>query len=385
MNFSQEQFEKVFHSRERVQGLTHDFYKYPARFNPQFVRFILERFSAPGDWVLDPFMGGGTTIVESLASGRRVAGSDINELADFVTRVKTTPLSNQDISEVLTWVETVKKVTPQTCSGESDSKTSVRNMPSELVPHFEIAINLVGGLTFPRRRSFARCALVRVGQWALDSRTFTPSVSDCWDELEKRVQLMVRGLNDLVMSARKIGVKKNKITGLRHLRNHPAASRRMTDSLKRRGIRPKLILTSPPYPGVHVLYHRWQVWGRRETPAPYWITNLRDGHGESYYTMGGRSALGQKSYFEELQKSFANLRTVLHKDANVVQLISFSNTDTQLPLYLEAMESAGFREANSGNIESGQFRDVPNRKWYNSLRRHNDASRELLLVHQLKG
>lgn len=34
---------------------------------------------------------------------------------------------------------------------------------------------------------------------------------------------------------------------------------------------PGLILTSPPYPGVHVLYHRWQVQGRKETPAPFWI------------------------------------------------------------------------------------------------------------------
>ena len=329
-------------------------------------------------------MGGGTTIVESLASGRRAVGSDINELAHFVTRVKTTPLSNQDLSEVITWVEGVKRLTSHCGVDGRSSKALVRNMPSELAPFFETAKELAYGLTFRRRRSFARCALVRVGQWALDSRATTPSVSDCCDELENRVKRMVGGLDDLVMSARNIGVNKNKITGLRHLRIYPAASRRMAHSLVRRGIQPKLVLTSPPYPGVHVLYHRWQVWGRRETPAPYWISDLRDGHGESYYTMGGRSALGIKNYFEKLQKSFANLRTVLHEDAFVVQLISFSNTDAQLPLYLEAMEMAGFRESSAGNIKCGQIRVVPNRKWYNSQRQHNDASRELLLIHQLK-
>ena len=329
-------------------------------------------------------MGGGTTVVEALASGRCAVGSDINELAHFVTRVKTTPLSNQDIAEVFAWVENVKKLTLDSGVDCSPGKTLVRNMPSELAPFFETARELAHALTFRRRRSFARCALVRVGQWALDSRATIPSVSDCCDELENRVRRMVRGLNDLVMSARNIGVNKNKITGLRHLRIYPAASRRMALSLIRRGIRPKLVVTSPPYPGVHVLYHRWQVQGRRETPAPYWISDLRDGQGESYYTMGGRSSLGLKNYFVRLRNSFANLRTVLHEDAKVVQLISFSNTDAQLPLYLEAMEKAGFKEAPAGNFRCGQIRAVPNRKWYNSQRQHNDASRELLLIHQLK-
>jgi hypothetical protein len=41
-------------------GHTHNFYRYPARFSPQFARAAVEAFSAPGDTVLDPFVGGGT-------------------------------------------------------------------------------------------------------------------------------------------------------------------------------------------------------------------------------------------------------------------------------------------------------------------------------------
>jgi hypothetical protein len=44
---------------------------------------------------------------------------------------------------------------------------------------------------------------------------------------------------------------------------------------------PKLVLTSPPYPGVHVLYHRWQVDGRKETPLPFMIAGKLDGAFES--------------------------------------------------------------------------------------------------------
>lgn len=38
---------------EHVCGLTHEFYKYPARFSPSFVRAVIETFSQPGDLVLD--------------------------------------------------------------------------------------------------------------------------------------------------------------------------------------------------------------------------------------------------------------------------------------------------------------------------------------------
>src|SRR5437763_11453156 len=79
--------------RGEVVGLTHGFYRYPARFSPQFAGATIEQFTEAGDLVLDPFAGGGTTIVEALARGRPVIGNDINSLGVFVSRVKTTPLT----------------------------------------------------------------------------------------------------------------------------------------------------------------------------------------------------------------------------------------------------------------------------------------------------
>jgi hypothetical protein len=46
-----------------VRGLTHNFYRYPARFSPVFVRAAIEAFTVPGDLVLDNHVGGGTTLV----------------------------------------------------------------------------------------------------------------------------------------------------------------------------------------------------------------------------------------------------------------------------------------------------------------------------------
>jgi hypothetical protein len=66
---------------EPVRGLTHAFYKYPARFSPAFARAAIHTLTQPGDFILDNHVGGGTTLVEALASGRHAIGVDISALA----------------------------------------------------------------------------------------------------------------------------------------------------------------------------------------------------------------------------------------------------------------------------------------------------------------
>ena len=72
----------------------------------------------------------------------------------------------------------------------------------------------------------------------------------------------------------------------------------------------KLVLTSPPYPGVHVLYHRWQVEGRRETPTPYWITNMSDGNGASFYTFGDRGQNELHAHYAQALAAFSSIARV---------------------------------------------------------------------------
>src|SRR5919108_536779 len=86
-----------------VAGFTHAFYRYPARFSPAFARAAIELFTKPGDLVLDPFSGGGTTVVEAYALGRSAVGSDISHLAAFIGQVKVTPLSANDVFKLRTW------------------------------------------------------------------------------------------------------------------------------------------------------------------------------------------------------------------------------------------------------------------------------------------
>ena len=58
-------FIKAVDNRRKVSGHTHDFYRYPARFSPSFAASVIKIFSDPYDLIIDPFMGGGTTLVEA--------------------------------------------------------------------------------------------------------------------------------------------------------------------------------------------------------------------------------------------------------------------------------------------------------------------------------
>ena len=375
-------FTDAFNSAEKIQGLTHNFYRYPARFSPKFVRFILDEMTKPGDWVLDPFMGGGTTIVEAIASGRQAVGTDVNALSHFVTKAKTTPLSDRDRTEVRDWVYCVWKEMAGASHLVRPAQPLIRNLPTEVQPFFTAARRLARQLRFARCRRFAYCALLGVGQLVLDCKTYIPDTTEMCNRLKGHVESMFEGLDRLVNASREAGTRKNKITSLRHVMNLSSADHRLVRSVRVRDAHPKLILTSPPYPGVHVVYHRWQILGRRETPAPYWIAHLRDGHGEAYYTMGGRSAKGVSNYFESISRVFTTIRQVVSLDTQVVQLVAFSDANSQLPLYLDAMAKAGFQETYPDLVGSGQVRLVPNRKWYNQRRQSSDASREHLLVHR---
>ncbi len=55
--------------------------KYRGNFAPQLARNIIEMYSQPGEVVLDPMAGGGTTLIEAKLLGRRFIGADINPAA----------------------------------------------------------------------------------------------------------------------------------------------------------------------------------------------------------------------------------------------------------------------------------------------------------------
>ena len=68
-------FVTAVHDRKPIQGFTHNFYRYPACFSPELARTAIAAFTKPGDVIFDPFMGGGTTLVEARLLGRKGVGT----------------------------------------------------------------------------------------------------------------------------------------------------------------------------------------------------------------------------------------------------------------------------------------------------------------------
>ena len=78
---------------------------YRACFKPQVPRFFVERLTAPGDSVFDPFMGRGTTPIEAALLGRRALGSDLNPVAQTLAAPRVSPPTLTQIETRLREIE----------------------------------------------------------------------------------------------------------------------------------------------------------------------------------------------------------------------------------------------------------------------------------------
>jgi len=86
-------------SRKETAYITHGYHRYPAKFIPQIVSSLVEKYAQRGDLVVDPFGGCGTTLVESKVMGRPSVGVDINPVAVLITKAKITPIDPLTLEE----------------------------------------------------------------------------------------------------------------------------------------------------------------------------------------------------------------------------------------------------------------------------------------------
>ena len=80
--------EQELPERERTKHV-HRLHPYLGKFIPQLVEELLRRHVQPGGRVLDPFAGSGTTLVQSLESGRSATGIDLAAFNCLLMGVKT--------------------------------------------------------------------------------------------------------------------------------------------------------------------------------------------------------------------------------------------------------------------------------------------------------
>ena len=382
-------------SSGHVSGYTHEFYNYPARFSPEFAKVAINTFTEPGDLILDPFMGGATTLVEARLAGRRCIGTDVNELSRFIAKAKTQLLLKKDIVDICLWgLEVKDKLSlhqPAIRATEWIEAGYQRNINSKTTWPIRKSVELVlaqlNELPKESQRLYARCALMKTAQWALDCTYNIPSAKKFRGKFVQNIFEMREGALEFAKAVRAVDKETDVNNKWRTICLNRSASGLEDEPIIQNNPAPKLILTSPPYPGVHILYHRWQVHGRRETPAPYWIANVNDGHGSSFYTFGNRKQKSNDKYFKVLASVYSSLAKIADENTVLVQMVGFSKPEVQLPRYLKTMESSGFTERILGQINDSLdgrlWRSVPNRKWYAENSRSSGSSKEVVLFHKL--
>lgn len=89
-----------------VNTHTHGFHKYPAKFIPHIPKWAINKY-LNGDkdkYILDPFCGSGTTLVESVLSGYNAIGIDIDPLSAMISRVKTRRVDKNELEKISSWL-----------------------------------------------------------------------------------------------------------------------------------------------------------------------------------------------------------------------------------------------------------------------------------------
>lgn len=84
-------------SGQNTHYATHGLHSYAAKCPPQLVQFALDDYTKPGDIVIDPMVGSGTSLVEAKIHGRNAIGFDIDPLACLIARVKSRFIYDEEI------------------------------------------------------------------------------------------------------------------------------------------------------------------------------------------------------------------------------------------------------------------------------------------------
>jgi len=251
--------------------LTHAFHPYPGRFHPHLPRTLLRKLpeaaglAQPGARVLDPFMGGGTTLVEARLAGLPSIGNDLNPIAVLVARERTRPRTGAQAIQVL---NEARRIAGQVQALRREKNPPRAQLPGlhRLTPHYaphllaEMMqwIRLIDGLPDgPVRHSLRAVfssAVVKYSNQATDSETGerkTPTIAKGAPS-----RFLVLKTEELVQAQVDLG----RLVGL-----HPAPVRLLEEDAR---LLPSLgwgeadlVLTSPPYPGTYdyYLHHRLRL------------------------------------------------------------------------------------------------------------------------------
>ena len=360
---------------------THGFHKYPAKFIPQLARRCIEENTDSNDVVCDPFMGCGTTLIESLVSGRKAVGVDINPVAYLISKVKTTPINPEKLK-----IEMNKILSDLNLYFESNNKQktlskieiSPRIPTNERIEYWfpdkkiredlSIILGRIDTIKDKDIRDFCLCAfsniLKNASIWLMKSikptRDLNKRIDSPKNLFSRQIKKMIRG-NETYWNVLPTNVKNN-------LKNYLNLKKADARNLPLENNSVSLIVTSPPYvtsyeyADLHQLTALWFEYTQS-------VNEFREGfigsvHKKEFNHNGIKSKLAKqeiealskeskkeaeavKNYFFEMQQCFEEMYRVLRPEGRACIVIG--NTELRkVPIlnaevFVEIMLNLGFK------------------------------------------
>ena len=309
----------------------HRLHPYLGKFVPQLVEALLERHLPTAKTVLDPFAGSGTTLVQSLESGRDAAGVDVAAFNCLLMRVKTAEYNlfalEHELRDSLRRLEAFDGMRPP--------------RPNEYVDGW-FAPQAAAELVFYRsliddyeHADVMRIVLARAARSARRTTHFDldfprePQIEEYWCHKHRKMCRPVERAEHFL--------RRYTLDTLTRIRDFSRVRARGAHATVLSGDARELdlggpydgIVTSPPYPGL-IDYHEQHRYA-------YELLGLRD---DRVHELGaaerGVSAKAIAQYVEGIAAVFANAREALRPRVPVVVVIN-----DRRELYPEILERAG--------------------------------------------
>lgn len=229
----------------KTTPFTHGMHRFAAKYIPQVPRWAIDQFCNENSVVLDPFMGSGTTLVESLCSVKSAYGLDIDPLAKLISKAKT---NRYNIGNIQSIAEEILQNKGKKIDDEDFPMDGVINPTHWFNRDNKSKLNFI----FDKINSFQMtqeenefflCVFSSVLRWVSNaddqsqktyvSGTLKKSPPDAWEVFEKFVARSIKGIDEL-------DFKRNQSSQVKIL-DGDALSIPLTDGSV------DLIVTSPPY------------------------------------------------------------------------------------------------------------------------------------------
>ena len=300
----------------------HKLHPYLGKFIPQLVEVFLRKFFQRGQWVLDPFVGCGTTLVQALELGVNSIGIDISEFNVLLCKVKTGKynlnLLEEEIKDILLRTNAksrnvlgalfIKQLQLKTVDNEYLSSWFHPNALHELL----VFRDLIPDYTY---QDVLKIILSRAARSARLTTHFDldfpkkPQTEPYYCRKHRRI---CKPTDEAYKFLRRYGY--DTLKRLREFSNLRSDAR--VDIIHGDSRKVKLrsidgVITSPPYVGL-IDYHEQHRYA-------YELLNLKD---QSEYEIGsasnGQSKKAKEKYIESISDVLINIKKSLKKNGKVI-------------------------------------------------------------------